>query len=159
MKKYNNNPHRVLLSSERVFPHDPEAQERWLRDYGYLLEWWAECKFCGWYDEWNSSYEGALKAAEAHYNEYAKKPSVLEEEMISSLGLKVKILGCVENCIYNTGHDIDLICEKCKTKKQFIYWARDLGSGDSSLEHMVHIIKRSALEHLREYHIEEVKNG
>lgn len=79
--------------------------------------------------------------------------------MISSLGLKVKILGCVEHCIYNTGHDIALICEKCKPKKQFIYWARDLGSGDSSLEHMVHIIKQSALEHLREYHIKEEGNG
>lgn len=159
MKKYNNNPHRVRLLSERVFPHDPEAQERWLRDYGYLLEWWAECKFCGWYDEWNSSYEGALKAAEAHYNEYAKKPSELEEEMISSLGLKVKISGCTESLIYKKGHDIYLICEKCDPKMKFKYWANNLGAGDGELEHMVHVIKRAALEHLREHHIEEGKNG
>ena len=160
MKKYNNNPHRVTLFSERVFPHDPEAQERWLRDYGYLLEWWAECKFCGWYDDWNRSYEGALKAAEAHYREYAEKPSGIEEEMISSLGLKVKISGCTGILFSNNkGHNINLICEKCEPKRQFIYWAIDLGTGEGTLEHMVHIIKRSALEHLRDYHIEEGKNG
>ena len=159
MKKHNNNPHRVLLRSERIFPHNPEAQERRFRDYGYLLAWWAECKFCDWTYGWVQSRTEALKAAEAHYREYAEKPSELEEEMISSLGLKVKILGCTDNLFRNKGHNINLICEKCEPKRQFMYWARDLGAGDSSLEHMVHVIKRSALEHLRDFHIEEGKNG
>lgn len=159
MKKYNNNPHRVRLLSERVFPNDPEAQERWRRDYGYLLEWWAECKFCGWYDDWNSSHEGALKAAEAHYLEYAEKPSELEEEMISSLGLKVKISGCADNLIYKNGHDIYLICEKCGPEREFKYWMVGLGAWEGGLERMLYAVKRSALEHLREYHIKEEGNG
>lgn len=151
------NPHRVKVICEPIFPHDPEAQERWRADYGYVLEWWAECKFCGWHEGWLSSHKEIMTDAYQHYLKHEHKPCELEEKMIADLGLRVRFEK--NSSIWRYGYSIILECDECNPNMRFSYGPNQYGAGDKTLEQTIQGMQGMALEHLREFHIGKGKDN